>query len=76
MPSGGFSGRWRCTSSAAASRSTAARRRLAQPALGSFLWSPESTPELNDAELANHDFLEALRHRAFTRRNKVLRPVD
>ena len=46
------------------------------PALGSFLWSSESTPELNDAELANHDFLEALRHLAFTRQNKVLRPVD
>ena len=53
-----------------------ARRRLALPALGSFLWSRESTPELNDAELANHDFLEALRHLAFTRQNKVLRPVD
>ena len=53
-----------------------ARWRLALPALGSFLWSPESTPELNDAELTNHDFLEALRHLAFTRQNKVLRPVD
>ena len=53
-----------------------ARRRLALPALGSFLWSRESTPELNDAELTNHDFLEALRHLAFTRQNKVLRPVD
>ena len=53
-----------------------ARRRLALPALGSFLWSPESTPELNDAELTNHDFLEALRHLAFTRQNKILRPVD
>ena len=54
----------------------AARRHLALPALGSFLWSRESTPDLNDAELANHDFLEALRHLAFTRQNKVLRPVD
>ena len=53
-----------------------ARRRLALPALGSFLWSRESTPELNDAELTNHDFLEALRHLAFTRQNKILRPVD
>ena len=53
-----------------------ARRRLALPALGSFLWSPESTPELSDAELTNLDFLEALRHLAFTRQNKVLRPVD
>ena len=54
----------------------AARRHLALPALGSFLWSRASTPDLNDAELANHDFLEALRHLAFTRRNKVLHPVD
>ena len=53
-----------------------ARRHLALPALGSFLWSPESTPELNDAELTNHDFLETLRRLAFTRRHKVLRPVD
>ena len=54
----------------------AARRSLALPALGSFLRSRDSTPELNDAELANHDFLEAFRHFAFTRPNKVLRPVD
>ena len=53
-----------------------ARRRLALPALGSFLWSRDSTPELNRAELNNHDFLEAPRHLAFTRQNKVLRPVD
>ena len=52
------------------------RRHLALPALGSFLWSPESTPDLNDAELTNHDFLETLRRLAFTRRHKVLRPVD
>ncbi len=52
------------------------RRALALPALGSFLWSPGSTASLNDAELTNHDFLEALRHLAFTRQGKVLRPVD
>ena len=76
MPSGGSSDRWRRISSGAACRSTAVRRRLALPALGSFLWSRESTPELNDAELTNHDFLEALRHLVFTRQNKDLRPVD
>ena len=48
----------------------AARRHLALPALGSFLWSREAAPELNGAELANHDFLEALRHLAFTRRTR------
>ncbi len=52
------------------------RRSLALPALGSFLWSPGSTADLNDAELTNHDFLEALRHLAYTRQGKVLRPVD
>ena len=46
------------------------------PALGSFLWDPASTATLNGAELTNHDFLEALRHLAFTRQGKMLRPVD
>lgn len=54
----------------------AAREHLALPALGSFLWNPRSTAELNDAELANYDFLEALRCLAFTRQGNVLRPVD
>lgn len=52
------------------------RERLALPALGSFLWSPDSTATLNDAELTNHDVLEALRHLAFAQQGKVLRPVD
>ncbi len=52
------------------------RRALALPALGSFLWSPDSTAALNDAALTNHDFLEALRRLAFIRQGKVLRPVD
>jgi hypothetical protein len=52
------------------------RQALALPALGSFLWDPSSTLALNAAELANHDFLEALRDLAFTRQGKVLRPVD
>ena len=52
------------------------RAHLALPALGSFLWSPASTAALNDVELTNHDFLEALRNLAFTRQGKVLRPVD
>lgn len=54
----------------------AAREHLALPALGSFLWDTGSTSALNDTELTNHDFLEALRHLAFTRPDKVLRPVD
>jgi hypothetical protein len=54
----------------------AAREHLALPVLGSFLWDPSSTAAVNDAELTNHDFLEALRHLAFTRQGKMLRPVD
>ncbi|MBZ5554571.1 MAG: N-6 DNA methylase [Acidobacteriia bacterium] len=55
---------------------TTVREHLALPALGCFLWNPASTAALNDAELTNHDFLEALRDLAFTRQGKVLRPVD
>lgn len=54
----------------------AVRERLALPALGSFLWNPSSTADLNNSELTNHDLLEALRNLAFTRQGKVLRPVD
>lgn len=65
-------------------RFVAAREALALPALGSLLWNPASTADLNAAsltggagvELSNADFLEALRHLAFTRQGKVLRPVD
>lgn len=52
------------------------REALALPALGSFLWVRASTPDLNDAELTNFDLLEALRHLAFARQGKLLRPVD
>ncbi|MCC6697942.1 MAG: N-6 DNA methylase [Candidatus Hydrogenedentes bacterium] len=65
-------------------RFAAAREQLAIPVLGSFLWSPASTNTLNAAsltggdgtEIANADFLEALRNLAFTRQDKMLRPVD
>ncbi|NPV03466.1 MAG: N-6 DNA methylase [Syntrophaceae bacterium] len=56
--------------------SEAARAMLALPSLGSMLWDPNATADLNEAELTNHDFLEMLRHLAFTRQGKVLRPVD
>lgn len=52
------------------------RRYLALPALGGFLWDPASTAALNDAELENCDFLDALRHLAFIRQGNALRPVD
>ena len=53
-----------------------ARRALALPALGSFLWDSDATTALNDAELTNYDFLESLRRLAFIRQDKILRPVD
>src|SRR5439155_8690578 len=59
------------------------RDALALPALGSTLWNPASTTLLNGpglgdpgTELANVDFLEALRNLAFIRKEKMLRPVD
>ena len=51
-------------------------RHLALPALGSFLWDPDSTAALNDVELANFDFLETIRNLAYFRQDQVLRPVD
>ena len=65
-------------------RLAASREQLALPVLGSFLWDPASTSALNAAnltggdgtELANADFLEALRHLAFVRQDRILRPVD
>jgi hypothetical protein len=65
-------------------RFSSARQQLALPILGSMLWSPAATAELNapglaesgGTELSNADFLEALRSLAFTRQNKMLRPVD
>ncbi len=64
-------------------RFAAMRGALALPPLGSMLWNPASTallngPGLSDsgAELSNVDFLEALRHLAFIRKDKILRPVD
>lgn len=52
------------------------RENLTLPALGSFLWRPATTALLNEAELTNFDFLEALRNLAFTRTGKTLCPVD
>jgi hypothetical protein len=49
---------------------------LALPALGSFLWERESIAHLASCELANRDFLAALRDLAFTRRNEALWPTD
>src|SRR5207247_2890060 len=55
---------------------SAERAHLALPTLGSFLCHLNSTVTLNDAELTNHDLLEARRNLAFTRQGRLLRPVD
>ncbi len=46
--------------------------------LGSFLWSPEATPDLNDATIDNAQFLEAVRALAWTydEGSRVRRPID
>lgn len=49
---------------------------LALPALGSFLWSPQATPDLEGCDIANRDLLDAVRALAFTEHDRVLRAVD
>ena len=46
--------------------------------LGSFLWSPEATPDLNDATIDNAHLLEAVRALAwvYDEGSRVRRPVD
>ncbi|MYI05971.1 MAG: N-6 DNA methylase [Gemmatimonadetes bacterium] len=46
--------------------------------LGSFLWSPEATPDLNDATIDNTHFLEAVRALAwvYDEGSRVRRPID
>ena len=51
-------------------------KELGLPALGSFLWSDKATPDLDRAELANTDLLDAVRALAFTRDGKIRRTID
>jgi len=61
-----------------------ARRNLALPILGGYLWSSSSTPHLNapklgdhaGSELTNADFLRTIRNLAFTPEGQTLRPVN
>jgi hypothetical protein len=50
--------------------------KLALPALGGFIFSPEAIPDLDGAELPNRAFLDAIRALAFTVDERTLRPVD
>ncbi|MGH9075036.1 MAG: Eco57I restriction-modification methylase domain-containing protein, partial [Acidimicrobiales bacterium] len=49
---------------------------LGLPALGSALFSPEATPDLDRAGLANRDLLAVIRALAFTSSQGALRQVD
>ena len=49
---------------------------LALPALGSFLFSPEAAPDLNEADIANADLLAAVWYLTFTVDGNVRRSVD
>jgi len=49
---------------------------LALPALGSFLFSPEAAPDLNEADIANADLLAAIWNLTFTTDGNVRRTVD
>ncbi len=49
---------------------------LGLPALGSYLWSAEATPDLDDCVLANAAFLEAVRTLAFTVDAGIRRAID
>ncbi|GIW76100.1 MAG: hypothetical protein KatS3mg104_1163 [Phycisphaerae bacterium] len=49
---------------------------LALPALGSYLFAPTSTPDLNDTDIANADLLAAVWNLTFTADGNVRRSVD
>ncbi len=51
---------------------------LGLPALGSFLWSEETTPELDASDISNTDLLSALRATTLLtdREARLLRPID
>ncbi len=49
---------------------------LGLPGLGSFLFSDHSTPDLDSAELANNELLDAIRALAFSVDGRVRRTVD
>lgn len=48
----------------------------AVPAVGSFLWSTHACRDLDDARLTNRDLLGAVRHLAYTQRDRALHRVD
>jgi len=49
---------------------------LALPALGSYLFSADATPDLNEQDIANVDLLKAFRSLAFTIDRNILRSIN
>jgi hypothetical protein len=49
---------------------------LTLPALGSFLFSAQALPDIENCEISNHDLLDAIRALATTVMNSVWRSVD
>ena len=49
---------------------------LGLPAFGSFLWSEQAVPELAGCDIANRDFLNAVRALSYTTDGYSRRPVD
>ena len=46
------------------------------PALGSFLFAPESTQNINGCRLSNHDLLKAIRLLCYTQKHNLFQPVS
>lgn len=49
---------------------------LGLPALGSYLFKSESTPDLADCEISNSELLSALRSLCYTQKNNVFQPIN
>lgn len=49
---------------------------LGLPALGSYLFKSESTPDLADCLISNSDLLSALRSLCYTQKNNVFQPIN
>jgi len=49
---------------------------LGLPALGSYLFRDESTPDLADCQISNSDLLSAIRSLCYTQKNNVFQPIN
>jgi len=49
---------------------------LGLPALGSYLFKSESTPDLADCQISNSDLLSAIRSLCYTQKNNVFQPIN